>query len=164
MVYGVTLIDNMSTAETAGMIFFANRDLVDDFMEWVKSRYTFINEYHNEKAEAVGMKNFMFYYTSNPFMLSIAPIACKDYKGQSILYKVIFKDNTDKLLGTDMYTDKTVAESIANTINNNSDAIICNIEDCVVVDTKESLEGFKKFLITSNTFQEQWTYYSRIAF
>ena len=166
MVYGVTLTSNIAMSTSDGTIYFASKDLVDDFIEWVKSRYNFINEYHNEKAEAKGSKNIMFYYTSSPFMLSVEKLACKDYKDQSVIYKIYYKDRaagTYQTAGIDLYPDKSIAESIANTINNNSEAIYCEVTDCVVIESKNSLEILKRFLVNSNTFQDQWKYFSRIA-
>lgn len=165
MVKSLCLTRQPATGGTqSSLIYFANDDLIDKMMEWIKSRYQVLDMV-SDKLDKNGIMQWMFYYGTNkiPCILFSIPIACKGYIDQSIIYRVNFTNKRDNKSDTsDLYTDKAIAEGIANIINTNSDIIECSINDVMVINSEESLHGLQKFLVSSNDIGDQWDYFASI--
>ena len=166
MVKSLMLTRQLLTCTDCSMIYFANDELALDMIKFLQNRFHFINEYNNEKAKEAGMRNWMVYYGTNktPCMITLAPIACRDYKNQPIIYKIAIRESfkPESIKITDMFTDRTVAERITNLFNANSDGHTASVEEIMVINSEESLEGLKKFLVSDKDIGEQWEYFSKI--
>ena len=165
MVKSLILVRELMTGKDSHSIYFANDDLAVEMIDFLKARFHFINEYENESTKKAGMRNWMVYYGANktPCMISLAPIACKNYKDQAIIYRMEIRENfTGKVITSDMYIDKGVAEKIANTINLHSDALKATTSEAMVIHNEEALKGLENFLISDKDIGEQWEYFSKI--
>ena len=89
MVKSLILVRELMTGKDSHSIYFANDDLAVEMIDFLKARFHFINEYENESAKKAGMRNWMVYYGANktPCMISLVPIACKDYNNQAVKRK-----------------------------------------------------------------------------
>ena len=164
MVKSLILVRELMTGKDSHSIYFANDDLAVSMIDFLKSRFHFINEYDNESAKKAGMKNWMVYYGANktPCMITLAPIACKNYKDQAIIYRMEIRENfTDKVITSDMYIDKGVAEKIANTINFHSDALKATVSEVTVIYNETALKGLEHFLLLGKDIGEQWERFSK---
>ena len=164
MVKSLILVRELMTGKDSHSIYFANDDLAVSMIDFLKSRFHFINEYDNESAKKAGMKNWMVYYGANktPCMITLAPIACKNYKDQAIIYRMEIRENfTDKVITSDMYIDKGVAEKIANTINFHSDALKATVSEVTVVYNETALKGLEHYLLFGKDIGEQWERFSK---
>ena len=164
MVKSLILVRELMTGKDSHSIYFANDDLAVSMIDFLKSRFHFINEYDNESAKKAGMKNWMVYYGANktPCMITLAPIACKNYKDQAIIYRMEIRENfTDKVITSDMYIDKGVAEKIANTVNFHSDALKATVSEVTVVYNETALKGLEHYLLFGKDIGEQWERFSK---
>ena len=164
MVKSLILVRELMTGKDSHSIYFANDDLAVGMIDFLKSRFHFINEYDNESAKKAGMRNWMVYYGANktPCMISLAPIACKNYKDQAIIYRMEIRENfTGKVITSDMYIDKGVAEKIANTINFHSDALKATVSEVTVVYNETALKGLEHYLLFGKDIGEQWERFSK---
>ena len=164
MVKSLILVRELMTGKDSHSIYFANDDLAVSMIDFLKSRFHFINEYDNESAKKAGMRNWMVYYGANktPCMISLAPIACKNYKDQAIIYRMEIRENfTGKVITSDMYIDKGVAEKIANTINTHSDALKATVSEVMVVYNETALKGLEYYLLSGKDIGEQWERFSK---
>ena len=164
MVKSLILVRELMTGKDSHSIYFANDDLAVSMIDFLKSRFHFINEYDNESAKKAGMRNWMVYYGANktPCMISLAPIACKNYKDQAIIYRMEIRENfTGKVITSDMYIDKGVAEKIANTINFHSDALKATVSEVTVVYNETALKGLEHYLLFGKDIGEQWERFSK---
>lgn len=164
MVKSLILVRELMTGKDSHSIYFANDDLAVSMIDFLKSKFHFINEYDNESAKKAGMRNWMVYYGENktPCMITLAPIACKNYKDQAIIYRMEIRENfTDKVITSDMYIDKGVAEKIANTINFHSDALKATVSEVTVIYNETALKGLECFLLLNKDIGEQWERFSK---
>lgn len=164
MVKSLILVRELMTGKDSHSIYFANDDLAVSMIDFLKSRFHFINEYDNESAKKAGMRNWMVYYGANktPCMITLAPIACKNYKDQAIIYRLEIRENfTGKVITSDMYIDKGVAEKIANTINFHSDALKATVSEVTVVYNETALKGLEHYLLFGKDIGEQWERFSK---
>ena len=164
MVKSLILVRELMTGKDSHSIYFANDDLAVSMIDFLKSKFHFINEYDNESAKKAGMRNWMVYYGANktPCMITLAPIACKNYKDQAIIYRLEIRENfTDKVITSDMYIDKGVAEKIANTINFHSDALKATVSEVTVIYNETALKGLEHFLLFGKDIGEQWERFSK---
>ena len=164
MVKSLILVRELMTGKDSHSIYFANDDLAVSMIDFLKSRFHFINEYDNESAKKAGMRNWMVYYGANktPCMISLAPIACKDYKDQAIIYRMEIRENfTGKVITSDMYIDRGVAEKIANTINFHSDVLKATVSEVTVIYNETALKGLEYYLLSGKDIGEQWERFSK---
>ena len=164
MVKSLILVRELMTGKDSHSIYFANDDLAVSMIDFLKSRFHFINEYDNESAKKAGMRNWMVYYGANktPCMISLAPIACKNYKDQAIIYRMEIRENfTGKVITSDMYIDRGVAEKIANTINFHSDVLKATVSEVTVIYNETALKGLEYFLLSGKDIGEQWERFSK---
>ena len=164
MVKSLILVRELMTGKDSHSIYFANDDLAVSMIDFLKSKFHFINEYDNESAKKAGMRNWMVYYGANktPCMISLAPIACKNYKDQAIIYRMEIRENfTGKVITSDMYIDRGVAEKIANTINFHSDVLKATVSEVTVIYNETALKGLEYFLLSGKDIGEQWERFSK---
>lgn len=164
MVKSLILVRELITGKDSHSIYFANDDLAVSMIDFLKSRFHFINECDNESSKKAGMRNWMVYYGENktPCMITLAPIACKNYKDQAIIYRMEIRENfTDKVITSDMYIDKGVAEKIVNTINFHSDALKATVSEVTVIYNETALKGLEHFLLFGKDIGEQWERFSK---
>ena len=164
MVKSLILVRELMTGKDSHSIYFANDDLAVEMIDFLKTKFHFINEYENESAKKAGMRNWMVYYGPNktPCMITLAPIACKNYKDQAIIYRLEIRENfTGKVITSDMYIDKGVAEKIANTINFHSDALKATVSEVTVVYNETALKGLEHYLLFGKDIGEQWERFSK---
>ena len=164
MVKSLILVRELMTGKDSHSIYFANDDLAVEMIDFLKTKFHFINEYENESAKKAGMRNWMVYYGANktPCMITLAPIACKNYKDQAIIYRLEIRENfTGKVITSDMYIDKGVAEKIANTINFHSDALKATVSEVTVVYNETALKGLEHYLLFGKDIGEQWERFSK---
>ena len=164
MVKSLILVRELMTGKDSHSIYFANDDLAVEMIDFLKTKFHFINEYENESAKKAGMRNWMVYYGPNktPCMITLAPIACKNYKDQAIIYRLEIRENfTGKVITSDMYIDKGVAEKIANTINFHADALKATVSEVTVVYNETALKGLEHYLLFGKDIGEQWERFSK---
>ena len=163
MIKSLMITRKLMTSQDVSTIYFANDTLINDMITWLKARYRFFDEVATESSEKAGMKNWLFECGPNHAfaMLSKTPIACKNYDGQAIIYKITITNPEGGLVLTDTFINKKVAEDLANLFNQNSDYHRCSVEEIMVINDQEALNSLKKFL-SSGDIVDQWSYFSKI--
>lgn len=126
-------------------IYFANVDLVNDFMTWFDERVplTKLENTHFDTYKAIS--------SSGCLILTIVPVACKGYKNQNNIYVVEYNKLSDgNEIAGDTFTDAKVPTEIANMINTNSDSMRVKVYRAIVLTDKDSVDTLKKYLTSSD--------------
>lgn len=126
-------------------IYFANVDLVNDFMTWFDGRVP-LTKLANTKFDA-----YKSVSSSGSLIITIVPVACKNYKNQNDIYVIEYNNaNTGVELAGDTFTDAKIPTDIANMINANSDSMKAKVYRAIVLTDKDSVDTLKRYLTSSD--------------
>ena len=160
MIKSLMITRKLMTSQDVSTIYFANDTLINDMITWLKARYRFFDEVAIESSKKAGMRNWLFECGPNHAfgMLSKVPIACKNYDGKAIIYKITITSPEGSLVITDTFINKKVAEDLANLFNQNSDYHKCSVEAIMVITEQEDLNSLKKFLYNKHHKHDSYHY------
>lgn len=134
-------------------LYFGSGYIAEEFILFLRSRWT-VNKLENRVDVYTGteVRCFQVIDDSDEMATFInTSIAIKDYTDQKYVYRVSIINKSSKITKvSDMFSNKKVADELANVFNTHSDAYYATVDSILVIQSKEDLDTLEKFIIKNS--------------
>ena len=123
-------------------ILFYSKELMDDFIDWLKSRIGIV-------ADKESNEHFASYKCTDndSFRIIIDDDAeCRNYTNNSVIYSVDIFTDSKFITRIGFFNDLNSAENIVNIVNRNLTKYTCKLYNNIVIRNKSDLDTYKLFL------------------